>query len=208
MSEVWSGVYCAGQKPADSFVLRMSTENEPTVQLENSTGIKTSIGGQEQRRIYWPQDRAHFPFTTMPFTPAQNQVWRDFVVACRGQGNNFYFFWFEPETYVLQDVGLYVSGSLIDLPYQNVASVTAVKNLTTSTNLTFGAVTAPGTGGEGRIASLSPTPTAGDHIGVTFVGNKRYLVRIEQAKPARRFFNKGVTNVPRPMWDMQFVEVI
>lgn len=207
MSEAWSGVYCPGQKPSDSFVLRMSTENEPTVVHESSTGIKTSIGGQEQRRIYWAQDRHRFPFTTMPFTPAQNQIWRDFIAACRGQANNFYFFWFELETYVLQDVGPYQSGSLIDIPYQNVVNVTTVKNLTTSTTLSF-SLSAPGTGGEARFSSLSPTPTAGDRIGATFQGNPRFLCRLEGATPARRFFNRGITNVPRPMWDMAFREVI
>lgn len=216
MAETPSGVYVPGQKPSDSFVLFASTDVPFTSQPESATGINTSVGGQEQRRIYWPQDRNHFPFRTMPFTQQQAQLWREWVASIRGQGNNFYFFTFEPEIFgnaaagTYQDVGQYASGSLIDIPYQAVTlagSSHDIFNITQSVNLT-GSLSAPGTGGEARISSLSPTPAVNDHIGLRFTGRKRFLCRLENAKPVKNFFLAGVTNTPRPMWDMSFFEVI
>jgi len=68
MSEIVTD-YFPGQAAADGFTMRASAMTDPLTDQEDSVGIQTSIGGEEQRRICWDVGgKRHFEFMTMPLT--------------------------------------------------------------------------------------------------------------------------------------------
>jgi len=207
--------YFPGQALADPFVMQAGAMNDPETDQEDSVAIQTSVGGQEQRRIYWAQDgRRHYVFDTMPLTQDQAQLVRDFIRTHRGQGNPFWFFWFEQEKFLLENVGTANGGTTLDLPFRNL--VTTAGGSTPGPSAVYdngGAITfaysALGTGGgEAHLSSLQGPPTAGHAITATFYGNIRKPCRIESARPRKVFFNKGITRVPHPIYSFQLIEVL
>lgn len=159
--------------------------------LRTIVEIERAISGPTQRQLLYQM--WEWSFQTQPLTMTQHQQLRDFL-RDRSQGGYlpFNFFEFNEQPWVLENLGVSDGTNIHTMPFTETNTITAVRNRTTATNLTYTLELGTGLGGEDKLKNLLPVPTNGNVIEATFSGRKRFTVLVADGQEPYDFYGDGL----------------